>query len=83
MQLTRQEIIEKLKEILIEEQDSASLNNITEDSNLAVDVGLNSVGMLFMVIAIEESFNIRFEGVGIEDFKTIRDVVDYIMAKLI
>jgi acyl carrier protein len=82
MQLTRQEIIDKLKEILREEQDDVSLDNITEDSDLTVDVGLNSVGMLFMVIAIEESFNIRFEGVGIEDFKTIRDVTDYIVGKL-
>jgi acyl carrier protein len=82
MQLTREEIIDKLKEILREEQDDVSLDNITEDSDLTVDVGLNSVGMLFMVIAIEESFNIRFEGVGIEDFKTIRDVTDYIVGKL-
>ena len=34
--------------------------------------------MLYTVIAIEESFHMRFGNVGMADFKTLRDVVDYI-----
>ena len=32
--------------------------------------------------AVEEAFSIRFENVGMADFQTVRDVVDYIEGKL-
>ena len=51
---------------------------LDESSNLVTDLGLNSVGVLYVVIAIEEFFGIEFENVGFGDFKTIGDVIDYI-----
>ena len=35
-----------------------------------------------MVIAIEEVFSIRFDNVGMSDFETLGDVVDYIEKKI-
>ena len=55
--------------------DAATLD---ESSNLVTDLGLNSVGVLYVVIAIEEFFGIEFENVGFGDFKTSGDVIDYI-----
>lgn len=55
---------------------------ITEDSNLVTDVGMSSVGILYVVIAIEEFFGIRFNDVGFGDFKTVGDVLNYIEGKL-
>ena len=55
--------------------DAASLS---EDADLTVDVGLSSVGILYVVIAIEEFFGVRFDNVGFGDFKTVGDVLDYI-----
>ena len=46
------------------------------------DFGFSSVSMLYMVIAIEEVFNIRFEDVGVSDFDTLGDVITYIEGKL-
>lgn len=82
--MTRQQITDELKSILIsaDPRTKDRISTCTEDSNLASDFGINSVGMLYMVIAIEESFNIRFENVGMADFKTLRDVIDYIEGKL-
>ena len=57
------------------------LNALREDSHLVNDLGLNSVGVLYIVIAIEEFFGIEFENVGFGDFATIGDVVDYIEQK--
>ena len=59
--------------------DTAKLD---ESSNLVTDLGLNSVGVLYVVIAIEEFFGIEFENVGFGDFKTIGDVIDYIEQQL-
>ena len=57
------------------------LATISDGANLVNDLGLNSVGVLYIVIAIEEFFNIRFDDVGFADFKTIGDVIDYIEKK--
>ena len=81
MQNKRIEIGEKLKEILVLALgDTVDLSNCTEQSNLTTDLGLNSVGILYVVIAIEEFFNIRFEDVSFGDFCTVGDVLDYIEA---
>lgn len=82
--MSRTEIIDKLKSILscADENHSEIFSNCTESSKLVTDLGFTSVSTLFMVIAIEEVFAIRFENVSASDFVTLGDVVDYIEAKL-
>ena len=57
------------------------VDNINEAANLVSDIGLSSVGVLYVVIAIEEFFNMQFDDVGFADFRTVGDVVDYIEKK--
>ena len=82
--MSRTEIIEKLKEILLaaDDRNRDKVLACTEDSRLVADLGFSSVSMLYMVIAIEEEMNIRFDTVGASDFETLGDVVSYIEAKL-
>lgn len=82
--MSRTEIIEKLKEILLaaDDRNRDKVLACTEDSRLVADLGFSSVSMLYMVIAIEEEMNIRFDNVGASDFQTLGDVVSYIEAKL-
>ena len=84
MQLSRREILEKLQEIMISINDTEreKIESTTEESRLIEDVGLNSVGMLYLVIVLEESFQIKFEDVGTASFDTIGKVIDYIEAKM-
>lgn len=84
MQLTRNEIVEKLKNVILMAtgEDESSLENWTEQSNLTTDLGLNSVGVLYVVIAIEEFFSIQFDDVGFSDFQTVGDVINYIENKI-
>lgn len=63
--------------MVLSESDT-DLSAIDESSRLVEDLGLNSVGVLYIVIAIEEFFSIEFEDVGFDDFKVIGDVIDYI-----
>ena len=78
--MTRTEIIEKLKEIILKAtgNEPSSLDNCTEASNLTTDLGMNSIALLFVVIAIEETFDICFDEDSVSDFKTVGDVVDYL-----
>lgn len=82
--MKRTEIIEKLREILraTDDRNQDAVSACTEQSRLVADLGFSSVSMLYMVIAIEEEFDIRFENVGTADFETLGQVVDYIEAKL-
>jgi len=81
--MTREEIIEKLKDVckLALPSKTELVEKLTEESDLNTDMGLNSMSMLYVVIAIEEFFGIRFDDVSFGDFKTIKDVVDYIEEK--
>ena len=78
--MTENEILQKLKEIFSTAlPDKADImENVDMDSDLRTQVGLNSIGMICMVIMIEETFSIQFDDVGFNDFVTVRDVVDYI-----
>lgn len=82
--MTRTEIIEKLRSILLstDDRNQEVIANCTEQSRLKTDLGFSSISMLYMVIAIEEEFDLRFDNVGSSDFSTLGDVVDYIEEKL-
>ena len=82
--MNRNEILEKLKEILVaaDERGSDLIDSLSEQTRLQDDLALSSVNMLYMMIATEEVFNIRFDDVGVGEFKTVGDVVTYIGGKL-
>ena len=84
MLMTRQEILENLKEILMDadERGRELVDKVSEQSRLTEDLGLSSVNMLYMIIATEEVFDIRFDDVGVNEFQTVGDVMDYIEGKL-
>lgn len=82
--MERSEIREKLKEILemaMGAKAQEMLENFSDDANLVKDLGLNSVGILYIVIGIEELFSITFNDVSFGDFQTVGDVIDYIERK--
>lgn len=73
-------ILEKLKEILLAE-DSRKADAImacTPETRLKEDLGLTSVSLLYMVMEIEDAFDIRFENVGLTSFDTVGSVINYI-----
>ena len=81
--MTDNEILQKLKEIFRTAlPDKADImENVDLDSDLRTQVGLNSIGMICMVIMIEETFSVQFDDVGFNDFVTVKDVVDYIRSR--
>ena len=84
MQMNRTEIQEQLKDILLstDQRNSDRIDSYNDASRLIADMGLTSVSMLYMVIAIEETFDIRFDNIGMTDLVTLGDVIDYIERKL-
>lgn len=80
--LTRKEILEKLKSILVDmnPNNAAKTENIGEDDKLLTGLGIDSVSMLYMVIAVEETFGIEFD--TDKPFVTVGEVIDYIERKV-
>lgn len=72
-------IFDKLIEIfgnVIPEVDSSE---ITRDSHLTEDLGLNSLTMMLLAFSVEDEFQIKFENVS--NLETVGDVCDYITGK--
>lgn len=82
--MDKEQILEKLGGIfkMVMGENAADLEAGGENASLVDDLGLNSVGILYLVIAIEESFGIRFDNVGTSDLKTVGQVVEYIRSKV-
>lgn len=79
--MLREEIKEQLSEIysLITSND---VKDIEENANLRTDLALSSIGMLYLIIAIEQKFNVTFENVSMGDFEIVKDVVDFLEKKV-
>ena len=70
-------IFEKLKKIL-SEQLEISEDMITLESDIADDLGANSIDLVDIVMSIEDEFGIEIPEELIETVHTVGDVVDYI-----
>lgn len=70
----------KVFEVVFEEGvDTAAL---TPGSSLREDCGINSIGMLYMAIAVEEEFGIKFSNQDFKNIETVADVITCIQGKL-
>ena len=59
-----------------------NLSSITLEADLRQDIGINSIGLLYMAMAIEEEFGIKFVNDDFADIKTVKDVIDIIEKKV-
>ena len=81
--MTELEIFEKLKEIFVLVVNrNADLSKTTMQDNIVNDLGVSSVGLIYLIVAIEETFDIDMSEVSLNSFKTMEDVVKYIQGKM-
>jgi len=65
-----------LKEILLQIKPSMDLSKVNDDSQLVRDVGLDSLTILLLSLAMENKFGFKFEGQP--RFETVGEVIDYV-----
>ena len=80
--MSRAEIFKQLKELIKLANTSTPevLDTCNEESDLRGDLGLTSIGVLYLAISIENSFSLEFNDASFDDFNTVKDVIDYIEA---
>ena len=59
-----------------------NIDAITPTARLKEDVGINSIGLLYMAMAVEEEFSIKFNNDDFINIKTVGDVIDTIEKKV-
>lgn len=70
----RNEILSRLTEVFNNVFEGAlSVEGLSEESRLIEDLGMNSIGLLYMAMAVEEEFGVKFTN---EDFASMRTVAD-------
>ena len=70
-------IIEKVKEI-ISNQLSVDVKKLTEKTNIAEELGADSLDVVEILMALEEEFEVSIPDEAIPNIKTVEDVVKFI-----
>lgn len=70
-------MFEKVKAILTEDLQIPE-SDITIDSELIADLGINSLELADLILMCEEKFNVEIKDEDIHKFITVGDVVDYL-----
>ena len=71
------DMFEKVVNLLVEEL-QLNRNDISRDSELAGDLGINSIELADLVMICEERFGIEINDEESKNFVTVGDVVDYL-----
>lgn len=70
-------VLEKVKKIL-SEQFSVDENTITENTNIAEDLGADSLDVVDILMSIEDEFEVEVPDEEIDKIRTVGELVNYI-----
>ncbi len=70
-------VFEKMRQILADQLD-AEIDSITLETDIADDLGADSLDVVEMLMSIEDEFEVEIPDEQIENLKTVGNVVDYI-----
>ena len=76
--MRREDIFEELKGILKQIKPSTDFSLVTDGSQLVRDLGLDSLTILLLSLAIENKFQFKFDGTP--KFASVGEVMDCISA---
>ena len=70
-------ILEKIKDIM-EEERGKDRNEVTLESDIIKDLGLDSLDIVTLIMAVEDEYGFTADDDEIVNLKTVGDVVKYI-----
>lgn len=74
-------MLEKLSTIICE-QLGCDADTVTESAMLAEDLGVDSLDLVEILMAVEENFGVVVPDEEIPNFKTVGDIVSYVEANM-
>lgn len=79
--MNEQQLFEEFRGLL-QEEFSLPEDRITLDSRLVDDLDLDSLDFVAASLAVEDKWGVKMEDEDLAEIKTVRDVVDYMSARL-
>jgi len=73
-------MLEELKALIKENKPEVDLDNVTPETKLIEDLNFDSLSMMMLAMDLEDRFGVSFDEDTL-DFKTVKDVLDYIESK--
>lgn len=70
-------MFEKIRDVL-SEKTGIDKEKITMDSSIVGDLNIDSIGMIDLIMELEDEYGIEFDEDEADNIKTIADVIDYI-----
>ena len=75
-------MLDRIKEIIVEQLGiDIDVNQITPDTDLVDDLGLDSLDMVELIMEFEDEFEIEIMDMEAEEIKTVQDVINCIKKK--
>lgn len=78
--MTQEDVFAGLKEVIGIIRPDTDLTNVTLDTELTRGLGIDSLSMMLLALAIEEKFKMRFPSNAAP--VTVRDVCDIVLSAL-
>ena len=78
--MTREEVFEKVKEILVETL-SVDADKVTLEARFQEDLETDSLDLVELVMTMEEDFGIKISDEEAAEIKTVDDAVDFVMKR--
>jgi acyl carrier protein len=75
--------LERLKKLLSEVYDGAiDTSNITNETKLVEDIGMKSIAMLYMAMAIEGEFGVSLTNEDLPKMRSVGDIVSLVESRM-
>lgn len=74
-------MLEKLKKIIVEQLAIDNPDAITEEANFKDDLGVDSLDLFELVMALEEEYGVEIPSEELEKIQTVQDVMNYLKSK--
>lgn len=71
------EVLEKVKEVIVD-QLNVEEDDVTEEATFVDDLGADSLDIVELVMALEETFGVSIPDEDAESIKSVGDAVSYI-----
>lgn len=69
---TIERLVQVFEDVFEEELD---VSKVTPEARLVEDLEMKSIGMLYMAMAVEQEFGVKFENEDFEKMRTVSDII--------